>query len=190
MQIFYRNLPLYSFSLNFCRLLKWKTENIVQWERHGASVLCLCGDKETLNSPPRGMMVIRELSVLLNILCSSSRAEIIFSIWALLSGPAVLGFALNRPALMPAVPVVVPSVILESTPAALVLRNQCFRYWLGFSAGDFSGTADAWARLGRGCGGFTKPGEKNSYIGVELDDFVWWCSHGPQTILPLYEKSF
>lgn len=55
----------------------------------------------------------------------------------------MLGFALNRPALMPAVPVVVPSVILESTPAALVLRNQCFRYWLGFSAGDFSGTADA-----------------------------------------------
>lgn len=93
------------------------------------------------------MMVIRELSVLLNVLCSSSRAVIIFSIWARLSGPAVPGLVLNRPALMPAV--IVPAVVLSmilvvlSIPAALVLRSQCFRYWLGFSAEDFSGTADA-----------------------------------------------
>lgn len=89
------------------------------------------------------MMVIRELSVLLNVLCSSSRAVIIFSIWARLSGPAVPGLVLNRPALI--VPAVVLSMILVvlSIPAALVLRSQCFRYWLGFSAEDLSGMADA-----------------------------------------------
>ncbi len=89
-------------------------------------------------SLPRVMMVIRELSVLLNVLCSPSRAEIIFSIWACLSGTAVSGLVLNCPALMPAVIVlvVVLSLILviPSTPAAFVLRSQCLRYWLGFSA--------------------------------------------------------
>lgn len=83
-------------------------------------------------SLPRDMMVIRELSVLLNVLCSSSRAEIIFSIWARLSGLAVPVLVLGRPALVPAVivPVVVLSVILvvPSTLAALVLRSQYFRY--------------------------------------------------------------
>lgn len=115
-------------------------------------------------SLPRDMMVIRELSVLLNVLCSSSRAEIIFSIWARLSGLAVPVLVLGRPALVPAVivPVVVLSVILvvPSTPAALVLRSQYFRYWLGFSAEGFCGTAVAWVRPGRGCGVFTKAGKK------------------------------
>lgn len=118
-------------------------------------------------SLPRGTMVIRELSVLLNVLCSSSKAEIIFSTWARFSGLAVSGSVLN-PAVMPSaiVLVVVLSVILvvPSTPAALVLRSQRFKYWLGFRAEGFSGTADAGVRLGRGCGGFPESGKKqNNY---------------------------
>lgn len=79
------------------------------------------------------MMVIRELRVLLNVLCSSSRAEIIFSIWLRLSGPAV------HPVLVPADPVVV--LVAASPPAALALRSQRFRYWLGLE--DFSGPGGA-----------------------------------------------
>lgn len=94
-------------------------------------------------------MVIRELRVLLKVLCSSSSAEIIFSIWALLSGLVVL----TCPVVM--VPTVVLSVSLVtwSALAALVLRSQCFRNWLG----DFSGV---WVRLRGACGGFTKPAQK------------------------------
>lgn len=95
-------------------------------------------------SSPRGMMVIRELSVLLNVLCSPSRAEIVFSKWARLPGPAVSGWT---PALRPVVRVLVLAVslilVVPATPAAFVLRSQCFRYWLGVSAEDFSGAADA-----------------------------------------------
>lgn len=84
------------------------------------------------------MMVIRELSVLLKVLCSSSRAVIIFSIWARLSGLVGSGLALSRPALSPAAMVPALSALL-----ALVLRRQCFRYWLGFGGEDFSGMTDA-----------------------------------------------
>lgn len=86
------------------------------------------------------MMVIRELSVLLKVLCSSSRAVIIFSIWARLSGLVGSGLALSRPALSPAA--IVPAAALSALPA-LVLRRQCFRYWLGFGGEDFSGMTDA-----------------------------------------------
>lgn len=88
-------------------------------------------------SIPRGMMVILELSVLLNVLCSSSRAEIIFSIWARLSGLSVSGLILNL-VLTPAVIVLI--VVLS---AALLLRSHCFKYRLGFSVEGLSGTADA-----------------------------------------------
>lgn len=95
---------------------------------------------------PRGMIVIRVLSVLLNLLCSSSRAEIIFSIWTCLSGPTVPGRILVCPALMLAVIVlvVVLSVFffVPSTPDDFILRSHCFRYLLGFRAEDFSGTVD------------------------------------------------
>lgn len=86
------------------------------------------------------MMLIRELSVLLNVLCSSSRAVIIFSIWARLSGLVGSGSALSRPALSPAA--IVPAAALSAL-LALVLRRQCFRYWIGFGGEDFSGVTDA-----------------------------------------------
>lgn len=76
------------------------------------------------------MMVILELSVLLNVLCSSSRAVIICSIWARLSGPAVPESVLHRLSLMPTVTVPVVVLVVPSTPA--VLRRKCFRYRLGF----------------------------------------------------------
>ncbi|TNN29859.1 hypothetical protein EYF80_059991 [Liparis tanakae] len=80
---------------------------------------------------PRGRRLILELSVLWSARSISSRAEIIFSIWARLSGPAVPGPVLSRPALCPAVMVLVVvlsvTLVVLSTPAALGLRSQCLR---------------------------------------------------------------
>lgn len=63
-------------------------------------------------------MVIRELSVLLNALCMSSRAAIIFSILDLLSGPPLLEL-IRTPAVM--VHAVVLSVV-PSEKASLLLK--------------------------------------------------------------------
>lgn len=97
------------------------------------------------------MMVMRELRVLSNVLCASSRAKSILSIWARLSGLAVTGLILGL-ALTPAVIVLVLVLsvvfVVPSPPAALLLRSHCLRYRLGPSAGDLSSTAGGWVRLG------------------------------------------
>lgn len=98
---------------------------------------------------PRDMTVMRELSVLLTALCSSSKAVIIFSIWACF--PRESGWLLTPSALMPAE--LVPGAHLSTvavvpSAAGLLLRRQFFRYWLGFSA--TSGNTGEWLRWGWG----------------------------------------
>lgn len=100
---------------------------------------------------PRDMTVMRELSVLLTALCSSSKAVIIFSIWACF--PRESGWLLTPSALIPAE--LVPGAHLATVAAVpsadgLLLRSQFFRYWLGFSAAETSGNAGEWLRWGWG----------------------------------------
>ncbi|KAF3857317.1 hypothetical protein F7725_009176 [Dissostichus mawsoni] len=63
-------------------------------------------------------MVILEIRVLLNARCSSSKAEIIFSIWPHLSGRAVSGLLLTLPSLRPAVIVLVVRLVSGLTRPA------------------------------------------------------------------------
>lgn len=89
---------------------------------------------------PRGTMVIRELSVLANVRCSSSKAVIIFSIWSRLSDTVAPGWVLSHPDLD-----LVAGALL-TTPAgasATVLRRHCFRYWLEFDGKDLSCRTEA-----------------------------------------------
>ena len=83
--------------------------------------------------------------MLLNVLCSPSRAEIIFSILARLSGPDVL--IRDLPALTPALmfPAGVLSVLLVvlSSPDVLELRGQCFTFSFRIRVEDFGGIAGA-----------------------------------------------
>lgn len=98
---------------------------------------------------PLDMTVMRELSVLLTALCSSSRAVIISSIWARFPRPAESGWVLALPILTPAelVPAghLCTAAVVPST-AGLLFSIQFFRYWLGFSAADTSGDAGGWLR--------------------------------------------
>lgn len=94
---------------------------------------------------PLDMTVMRELSVLLTALCSSSKAVIISSIWAcfprLAESERVLALPILTPAeLVPAAHLCMVAVVPSA--AGLLLRIQFFRYWLGFSAADTSGDAD------------------------------------------------
>lgn len=100
---------------------------------------------------PRGRMVIRELSVPSNVRCSSSRAVIIFSIWARLSGTVAPGSALSHPDPDLVAAALSTTPVGPSTLVAPVLRRHRFRYWLGFGGKDLSGMTgekmQEWKRL-------------------------------------------
>lgn len=98
---------------------------------------------------PLDITVMRELSVLLTALCSSSRAVIISSIWARFPRPAESGWVLALPILTPAE--LIPAghlctVAVVPSTAGLLFSIQFFRYWLGFSVADTSGDAGGWLR--------------------------------------------
>lgn len=118
---------------------------------------------------PRDMTVMRELSVLLTALCSSSKAAIIFSICACFPRPAESGWLLAPSQRAPAelVPAAhLPTDAVVPSPAGLLLRSQFFRYRLGLCAADTPGEAGEWLRGGWG---FKNPAIKKTQ---ELDERV------------------
>lgn len=92
---------------------------------------------------PRGTMVIRELSVPSNVRCSSSKAVIIFSIWARLSCTVTPGSALCHPDPDLVAVALSTTLVGPSTLVAPVLRRHRFRYWLGFGGKDLLATTEA-----------------------------------------------
>lgn len=118
---------------------------------------------------PRDMTVMRELSVLLTALCSSSKAAIIFSICACFPRPAESGWLLAPSQRAPAelVPAAhLPTDAVVPSAAGLLLKSQFFRYRLGFCAADTSWEAGEWLRGGWG---FRNPAIKKIQ---ELDEHV------------------